>query len=144
MQEASSALYGRLSPSSKATGKLSRSVFNTALKPLIRVFGGKSHVELFEILNAYFVALVEGVLKPHNEESLIVNPIFFRAACAFFLVVAPKVKDRFGAIYTADNFNYFMAQIGQEIKPSKLKGTGAAYKPIVENLEQALKGSFQL
>ncbi len=85
------------------------------------------------------MALIEGVLKPHKEESLVVNPIFFRAACAFFLVVAPKVKDRFGAIYTVDNFYFFMEQIGQEIKPSKLKGTGEAYKPLVDNLEQALK-----
>jgi DGQHR domain-containing protein len=144
MQEPSSALYGRLSPSSKAPGKISRSVFNTALKPLVRVFGEKGQSELYEILNAYFVALIEGVLKRHQQVDLLFNAIFFRAACAFFLIVAPKVKDRFGAIYTVDNFHYFLEQVGGSIKASKLKGTGSAYKPIVDSLEDALKGTFQL
>lgn len=54
------------------------------------------------------------------------------------------MKDRFGAIYTADNFHFFLEQVGENIKPSKLKGTGSAYKPIVDALEDALKGSFQL
>ncbi|KRB27810.1 DGQHR domain-containing protein [Acidovorax sp. Root70] len=144
MQEPSSALYGKLAPASKAPGKISRSVFNTALKPLVRVFGEKSQDELYEILNAYFVALVEGVLRRHQLVDLLVNAIFFRASCAFFLIVAPKVKDRFGAIYTVDNFHYFLEQVGGNIKIGKLKGTGSAYKPIVDALEDALKGSFQL
>lgn len=144
LQEPSSSLYGRLSPSSKVQGKISRSVFNTALKPLVRVFGEKGQNELYEILNAYFIALTEGVLSRHKQENLLVNAIFFRAACSFFLIVAPKVKDRFGAIYSADNFHYFLEQVGENIKISKLKGSGSAYKPIVDALEDALKGTFQL
>jgi DGQHR domain-containing protein len=144
MKDSSSALYGRLSPSSTAAGKISRSVFNTALKPLVRVFGGRSHVELYGILNAYFVALNEGVLRRHKLAELLFSPIFFRAACAYFLLVAPKVKDRFGAVYTVENFYFFLEQVGENIKPSRLKGPGSAYKPIVESLEDALKGTFQL
>lgn len=144
MQEPSSALYGKLSPASKAQGKISRSIFNTALKPLVRVFGEKGHDELYAILNAYFVALLEGVLRRHQQVDLLVNAMFFRAACSFFLIVAPKVKDRFGAIYTVDNFHYFLDQVGGNVKITKLKGAGSAYKPIVEALEDALKGTFQL
>ncbi|MES1265463.1 MAG: hypothetical protein ABUU24_07405, partial [Variovorax sp.] len=144
MQEPSSALYGRLSPSSKAPGKISRSVFNTALKPLVRIFGGKARGELYEILNAYFVAFGDGVLKPHDQAELLFNAMFFRATCAFFVVVAPKVKDRFGAIYTTDNFYYFLEQVGQNVKASKLKPAGSAYKPIVDVLAASLGGSFQL
>lgn len=144
LHEPSSALYGRLSPSSKAQGKISRSVFNTALKPLVRVFGERGQSELYDILNAYFVALAGGVLQRHDQADLLFNGVFFRAACSFFLIVAPKVKDRFGAIYTADNFHYFLEQVGEGIKASKLKGTGGAYKPIVEALEDALKQSFKL
>lgn len=144
LNDSASVLYGKLSPSSKVAGKISRSVFNTALKPLVRVFGDRSPGELYEILNAYLLAVNEGVLRLHQQESLLSNSIFFRAICAFFLIVAPKVKDRFGAIYTADNFFYFLEQVGSNIKSSKLKGVGSAYKPIVENLEEALKGTFQL
>ena len=144
MQEPSSALYGKLSPASKAQGKISRSIFNAALKPLVRVFGEKSQDELYGILNAYFFALSEGVLRRHQQVDLLVTAMFFRAACAFFLIVAPKVKDRFGAIYTVDNFHYFLEQVGGNVKITKLKGTGSAYKPIVDALEDALKGTFQL
>lgn len=144
MQEPSSALYGKLSTASKAQGKISRSIFNTALKPLVRVFGEKGHDELYAILNAYFVALMEGVLRRNQQVDLLVNAMFFRAACSFFLIVAPKVKDRFGAIYTVDNFHYFLEQVGGNVKITKLKGTGSAYKPIVDALEDALKGTFQL
>jgi DGQHR domain-containing protein len=144
MQEPSSTLYGKLSPASKAQGKISRSIFNTALKPLVRVFGEKGHDELYAILNAYFVALLEGVLRRHQQVDLLVNAMFFRAACSFFLIVAPKVKDRFGSIYTVDNFHFFLEQVGGNVKITKLKGTGSAYKPIVDALEDALKGTFQL
>jgi len=144
MKEPSSCLYGKLSPSSKSAGKISRSIFNTALKPLVRIFGGKNAEEIYDILNAYFVAFTEGVLKPHKHEEYLFNAMFFRAACSFFLIIAPKVKDRFGAIYTADNFFSFLEQIGDYIKPAKLKISGSAYKPIVSNLEEALKSSFQL
>lgn len=144
LHEPTSALYGKLSPSSKVAGKISRSVFNASLKPLVRIFGGKTPAELYDILNAYLTAFAEGVLKRHQLQALITNPIFFRAVCAFFLIVAPKVKDRFGAVYTPDNFFFFLEQVGENIKASRLRGTGSAYKPIVGSLEEALKGSFQL
>lgn len=144
LHDTTSSLYGKLSPASKAPGKISRSVFNTALKPLVRAFGGKTPSEIYEILNAYFAAFTAGVLAKHDQEPLLFNPVFFRAACAFFLLVAPKVKDRFGGIYNTDNFYFFHEQVGENIKASKLKGTGSAYKPIVASLEEALKGGFQL
>ena len=144
LQEPSSSLFGRLSPSSKVDGKISRSVFNTSLKPLVRIFGGKTSSDIYEILNAYLAAFLEGVLKKHKLDALLFNAIFFRATCSFFLIVAPKVKDRFGAIYSVDNFHFFLTQVGDNVKPNKLKGTGSAYKPIVASLEDALKGSFQL
>jgi DGQHR domain-containing protein len=144
LHDSASALFGRLSPSSKVEGKISRSVFNTAFKPLVRVFGGKTAGELYVVMNAYFSAFQEGVLQRHKQEKSLFNAIFFRATCSFFLIVAPKVKDRFGAIYSVDNFYYFLEQVGENVKPMKLKGTGSAYKPIVASLEDALKGSFEL
>jgi hypothetical protein len=144
LQDPSSSLYGKLSPASKVPGKISRSVFNSALKPLVKIFGGKTPAEIFDILNAYFTAFSAGILSVHDEEQLLFNPVFFRAVCSFMLIVAPKVKDRFGAIYVADNFYFFLQQVGENIKPGKLKGTGTAYKPIVSSLDDALKGSFQL
>lgn len=142
--DSGSCLYGRLSPASKSKGKITRSTFNTAIKPLVRIFGGKSESEIYKILNNYFVSFDEAVLLKHNSHELMFNSSFFKAICAFFPVCAAKVKDRFGAIYEADNFYHYLEKIGSSIKPSKLKVSGAAYKPLVETLEEYLKEDFKL
>ena len=142
--DTTSALHGHLAPYSKVHGMVSRPVFNASMKPLVRVFGGKDTYELYAILNSYLLAFVESILRKHSQEAILFSSTFFRAACAFFLVIAPKVKDRFGAIYTVDNFAFYLDQVGDNIKPSKLKPLGSAYKPILDGLEAALSGGFEL
>lgn len=144
LEETGSALYGRLSPSSKAKGKITRTTFNTAIKPLTRFFGGKSESEIYEILNNYFVAFNEAILTKHEASDNLFTSTFFKAVCAFFPIVAEKVKDRFGAIYDADNFYYFLDKVGKNIKGSKLKISGSAHLPLVSTLESCLKDEFKL
>ena len=68
-RENNSALYNRLSASKRERGKITRSVFNTALKPLVaKVFGNKISDEIYEIYNSYLVAFNEGILVPHRLE----------------------------------------------------------------------------
>ena len=55
LTENDSALYNRLSASKKQKGKITRSVFNTAVKPLVKVFGSKNADEIYEIFNSYFI-----------------------------------------------------------------------------------------
>lgn len=142
--DASSCLYGKLSPASKSKGKLTRSTFNTAVKPLIKIFGGKSESEVFSILNNYFVSFDEAILLEHDMQHQMFNTTFFKAVCSFFPIAAAKVKDRFGAIYDVDNFYHFLEKVGSTIKASKLKVTGAAYKPLVKTLDECLKEEFEL
>lgn len=139
-----SSLYGRLSPSSKSNGKLTRTTFNSAIKPLVKIFGGKSEIEIYDILNSYLLSFDEAILLKHNQHEQLFNTSFFKAICAFFPIVAVKVKDRYGAIYTPDNFYDFLEKIGSTIKPAKLKVTGTAYKPLVNSLEECLKEDFRL
>jgi DGQHR domain-containing protein len=142
--DTSSCLYGKLSPASKAKGKLTRSTFNTAVKPLVKSFGGKSEAEVFEILNNYFISFYEAILTNHDLQDQMFNTTFFKSICGFFPIVAAKVKDRFGAIYTTDNFYHFLKSVGTTIRKSKLKVTGTAYKPLVKTLEECLKEDFLL
>lgn len=142
--DTSSCLFGRLSPASKAKGKLTRSTFNTAIKPLVKIFGGKSESEIFFILNSYFLAFDDAVLVKLDIRDHMFNATFFKAVCGFFPVVAHKVKDRFGAIYNVDNFYHFLVKIGSVVKASKLKISGSAYKPLVITFEECLKEDFQL
>jgi len=144
LEESDSCLYGKLSPSSKSTGKITRTTFNTAIKPLVKIFGEKDVYEIYQILNCFFLAFDEGVLSKHNIHDQMFNATVFKAICGFFPVVAAKVKDRFGAIYTVENFYYFLDKVGDNIKPVKIKATGQAYKPLVKYFEECLKENFQL
>lgn len=142
--ENDSLLYNKLSPSKRAKGKITRSVFNTAMKPLIKVFGNKSPYEIYAIFNAYLIAFNEGVLSPHRIEGQAFNTTVFKALAGFFPIITARVKDRFGAIYTVDNFYEFTEIVGQRIKPAVLEKPTNAYKPIVDDLEDSLKKEFTL
>jgi hypothetical protein len=144
LTDPSSALYNKLSSAKKTKGKITRTTFNTALKPLVKIFGGKTEAEIYNILNSYLVAFDEAVLTKNGLHEYLYNTTVFRAICAFFPVVASKVKDRFGAIYDADNFFHFLIKIGDGIKPSRITNTGAAYKPLVMTFEDCLKDEFTL
>lgn len=142
--ENDSALYNRLSASKREKGKITRSVFNTALKPLVKIFGRKNPDEIYEIYNSYLVAFNEGILVPHRLNEQAFNTTIFKAMAGFFPIVTARVKDRFGAIYSVDNYYEFTSIIGQRIKPAKIENPSNAYLPIVEHLEESLKLEFTL
>ncbi len=144
LNENDSALYNRLSASKRVKGKITRSVFNTAVKPLVKVFGNKSPDEIYEIFNSYLVAFNEGVLVPHQLEDQAFNTTVFKAIAGFFPIITARVQDRFGAIYSVDNYYEFTQLTGQRIKPAKIENPTNAYKPIVDHLEESLKQEFTL
>lgn len=144
MQDGTSTLYGKLSPASKASGMISRSTFNAAVKSLIKIFGGKDPSEVYEIFNNYLLAFDEGVLRKNKIHEQLFVATVFKAVAYFFPIVAAKVKDKFGAIYTADNFAYFLEEVGSRIKPAKFAKPGNAYTPLLDHLEQSLSVDFTL
>ncbi|WP_252177044.1 DGQHR domain-containing protein [Endozoicomonas sp. 4G] len=143
-KESDSALYNKLSSSKRLKGKITRSVFNTALKPLIKIFGSKSPDEIYEIYNSYLIACNEGIFIPNNIQEQLYNTTVFKALSGFFPILTAKVKDRFGAIYSTDNFYEFTETVGARVKVSKLEKPTNAYKPIVDHLEDSLKMEFTL
>lgn len=142
--ENDSALYNKLSSSKRQKGKITRSVFNTAMKPLVKFFGNKSPSEVYNIYNAYLIAFSEGILGPHGIQDQAINTTTFKAIAGFFPIVTARVKDRFGAMYTVDNYFEFTKIIGHRIKPAILVNPTNAYKPIVDHLEESLKQEFTL
>lgn len=142
--ENDSVLYNKLSASKREKGKITRSVFNTAIKPLVKLFGSKSPDEIYNIYNSYLIAFNEGILIPHQLEQQVCNTTVFKAIAGFFPIITARVKDRFGAIYNVDNFYEFTAMTGQRIKPAKIENPTNAYKPIVDHLEECLKQEFIL
>lgn len=139
-----SVLYNRLSPSSKASGKITRTTFNAALKPLVRTFGEKSELEIYQILNNYLFAFRESVFVRYDLNDQLFNNTVFRAICGFFPIVASKVKDRYGALYEAQHFYEYLSNLSEHIRPSRIANPGNAYKPLVQHFEESLKGNFTL
>lgn len=144
MEDSTSMLYGKLSPASKSSGMISRNTFNSAVKSLIKIFGGKEPFEVYSIFNNYLSAFDEGVLRKNKIHEQMFNAIVFKAITYFFPIVAARVKDRFGAIYTVDNFSDFLNEVGNRIKPAKFTKPGNAYIPLLEHLEQSLSVDFTL
>lgn len=142
--ENDSILYNKLSASKRLKGKITRSVFNTALKPLTKIFGGKSTTEIYEIYNAYLIAVQEGLLNKNSIPEQMYNTTVFKAFAGFFPVITQRVKDRFGAIYTVDHYYEFIAMVEDRLRLSVIAEPTNAYKPIVEHLEDTLKKEFTL
>jgi DGQHR domain-containing protein len=139
-----SALYNRLSASKKIAGKISRPVFNAALKPLFKIIGDKIPEDIYNIYNSYLVAFNAGILRPNALESQLCNTTLFKAISGFFPIVTAKIKDRYGPDYSVDNYYEYIIIIASRIQVSKISNPGAAYKPIVDHFETCLKSEFTL
>lgn len=143
-KEIDSILSNKLSPAKRVRNKISRPVFNTALKPLIKIFGAKEPYEIYEILNSYFIAFDEAVLGVHQISDLMTSTIVFKAICGFFPKCASKLKDKHGAIYNVENFHDILVPVGANSKKSKFSSSGNAYIPLIDHLEESLKTDFTL
>ncbi len=142
-EDVSSRLYGMLSPATKAKQKISRVTFNAAIKPLLPMFDGKSYNEIYSTINSYFIAFGANLEKIGCEDQ-ITNSTVFKAATAFFPVVASKLKDRFGPDYSPDNFNEILSQAFVSINSGKIKKPGNSFNDLAAYLESKLRSGFVL
>ncbi len=138
-----SAFFNRFSAASRAKKKVTRVTFNNSIKPLLNVFRGKDSEEIFSILNSYFLAFRAGLEEIDCEDSLL-GSVVFRAVSSFFPFAASKLKDRYGADYTVDNFYSAMEGMFSRIKPAKFNNPGTSYKAITDYLESNIKSEFTL
>lgn len=138
-----SAFYNQFSAASRARKKITRVTFNNSVKPLLNVFRDKDADEIYAILNSYYVAFKDGLEEIDCEETML-GSVVFRAVSSFFPIAASKLKDRYGADYTIDNFYSTMEAMFSRIKPAKFKNPGTSYKAISEYLESNIKSEFTL
>jgi DGQHR domain-containing protein len=144
LKEQGSVLRGQLSAAKKLPNHITRTVFNTAMKPLVKLFVDKSPDEIFSIYNAYLTSCQLGILEPQGIPKAMSNTTMFKALASFFPTVTSRVKDRHGPFYTVDNYYEFTQIVGERSKIDKLKSSTNAYKPIVDHLEDSLKTEFSL
>lgn len=141
--ESDSPLSGQLSPHKKSTGKISRVTFNTSVKPLVSIFVGKGIEELYEIIGNYLRAFIS-LANNAGAENAIVNPIVFRATILLFKDIAQKVQDKYGKVYTVENFREALVPLFEGKKTSLLRKPGASQKNLYNQFVRALKSSFTL
>lgn len=98
-----SALIGMTSSTKKASSKLDRVTFNAGLRPHLSLFSGKEPFYIYQIWNAYLLAVISG-LSEKQIPSAVTKKTTFRAFCEIFPEVVQRVQDRYRSKYTADNF----------------------------------------
>lgn len=138
-----SALLGLTSPAAKRTGRISRSTFNAALKPLLDLFSDRSSFDFYSLLNAYLVAFKTG-LREIELETAFANSTVFRACVAFFPDVAARVKDKHGSDYSIDRFFDVLRPIFISIRPPWISAPGNSYTELLERFKASLRAQFRL
>lgn len=139
-----SALFGKLSPSKKINGKISRVTFNSAVKPIAKFFGGRDSEEVYSILNCYLKAFSFGFFKPNKIDEKICVPVVFRAIFSVWPEIGAKVKDKYGPDYSVDNYNEVMKDMYARLTISQFKKPGTSYKVLAQNLSKSIHSAFSL
>lgn len=138
-----SALSGHMSPAEASKTKLTRVTFNQAVKSNLALFSGREANEIFEILNAYFLAL-RAEIEKKSDDFLLNKPVVFRAFMGLFKYVAQRMVDRFGNEYTPANFQQIVAPIFQNMQIKKLEKPGTSWSKLEDYLEGRLASKLTL
>jgi DGQHR domain-containing protein len=141
--ETDSPLLGLMAASDRAKGKLTRVTFNAAVKPALTTFEDSDTKKTYSILAAYLHACVQG-LKLSANETMITNPVLFKALILLFADVAPRVSDRFDGKFSVENFRQIVFPMFQKVKPTLLKSPGASHLALHANFQKLLRHSFKI
>lgn len=144
IKDPDSALFGRLSPSSRTKGKVSRVTFNSSVTPVAQFFGDRDIDELYFILNSYLKAFKFGFFIPNEIEEQMYSSIIFRAIFAVFPEIASKVKYKSGPQYDLDSYMEIMEDMFSRISMQKMKKPGTSYKTIANHFSDSMKSNFTL
>lgn len=138
-----SSMSGFMSPSEAAKNKITRVTFNHAMRPLLPLFPGRSDEEIYKIVNAYLTAVSMEIAKK-TSTPLLNKPVIFRAFMALFKSVAQRVVDKFGANYSAENFQAIVGPIFQNIQIKKLEKPGTSWAALREYFDKRLVSKLTL
>lgn len=133
-----SALQGLLSKHQSVSGKVNRVTFNAAVKPLAAQFSDREPSEIFRTLNNYLLAVASN-LDGRLSAQILAKPVVFRAIMGLFPNVATRVKDRFDATYTADNFSEIVAPIFSHFPVNRFLKPGTSSVALRDYLDKRMR-----
>lgn len=136
--EPSSPLMGAMSASKRKREHISRVTFNTAMKPILSLFGEVEDIRIYEVVSSYLTALLhEAKASGHNID--ITAPIVFRSMIVIFPDIAQRVRDKNGTNYTSDNFSIILKDMFKRLKPSAVKQVGNSVSAYAKIFTDGLK-----
>ncbi|CAH3752938.1 MULTISPECIES: DGQHR domain-containing protein [Enterobacteriaceae] len=138
-----SVLNGLLSPNEKLKGKISRTTFNTSFSNIIGVLGNKDTTELYSIFNSYLGAVMD-IFEKSGVKDEITTPNIFKAIISFFPEVASRVKYKFNAEYSIDNFSEIIQPVMPALNKGIISKSKRSYKVLLDTLNNSLTKNFQL
>lgn len=141
-EESASPLLGLTTSSTKAPNKISRPIFYTAFKPILKVVSNREPQEVYEITSKYLMSFNK-FLKKKKLSNSITKTVIFKAVCAFFPHIAQRVKTKYGG-YTEEAFDEVLKPVFAEIKDSKIKNPGLSYKELSDYFIDRLNDTFTL
>ncbi len=142
-QKPRSALSGFMSPAEAAKNKITRVTFNHAMRPLLVLFPGRTDEEIYKIVNAYLIAVSSEIAKK-TADPLLNKPVVFRAFMALFKSVAQRVVDKYGADYSATNFQTVVSPVFQNMQIKKLEKPGTSWAALRDYFEKRLASKLTL
>lgn len=141
-QDSRSALLGLTSSTKKAANKIDRVTFNAGIRPHLPMFEGREVSYVFDVLNAYFLAVMSG-LRAKGVESSITKKTTFRAFCDVFPDVVQRVQDKYKSKYIADNFQNVTAPIFS-LASTNFTKSGATILGLSDDMKKRLRSGLTL
>jgi DGQHR domain-containing protein len=142
-KETDSPLFGLMTPSEKAEGKLSRVTFNAALKAVFSTFGGSDAQRIYDVLRNYLQVWLTVFRTSTGSTKTITNATLFRAILLIFPFVVGRVSDRFGRQFTVENFEEILRPL-QKLRKSDLQRAGATHINLADGFRKKLESGFSI
>ena len=140
-----SVLSGYLLKSESKTGKISRSVFNTATKSIFEApfFSGYKDEVIYKTVKNYLQAVQLTFQKSRNENAKIGKSVFFRAIMNIFVDTSEKVLDKYKNLKT-ESFEDYIEPL-QDINFNEYTGSNnATVAKATAEMKKLLQSSITL
>jgi DGQHR domain-containing protein len=138
-----SPLFGLMSSSEHARGKLSRVTFYAALKGIWGTFAESEAERAYSILAAYLHIWMEKLKKSACENQM-TNPVLFKALVLLFPDVAQRVSDRRGSNFSTQTFREVLEPFLEKLKAPTLKRPGRSHIELYQTFQKALRRQFTI
>ena len=141
--DASSALLGLMSASTRQSNKISRVTFNLALKSTLSVFSTPNSESVYQITNAYVAAFAD-VLAELGLSGRLTAPTVFRAVMDTFPEVARISAAQHGKSFSKSKFASVISPIADQLTATKFVKAATSVKTLSDLLSKLIKKDFSI